>query len=102
MSEESITQARYERIGRFIYAFQRHADPEQLRAAAATALLAPDLAERAAALVRRYDEALDALQRNSVAGMPDAVDDDQLQALLADAQAFVQDSGWIHGEQPPA
>ena len=34
MSEESITQARYERMGRFIYACQRHADPEQLRAAA--------------------------------------------------------------------
>ncbi|MGF6274183.1 hypothetical protein ABIB38_002562 [Massilia sp. UYP11] len=101
MSEESITQARYERIGRFIVAFQRHADPEQLRAAAATAALAPDLAERTASLLRRYDEALEALealQRNSLAGMPDTVSDDQLQAILADVQAFVEQSGWTHGE----
>jgi hypothetical protein len=98
VSEESITQARYERIGRFIYAFQRYADPEKLRAAAASAVFAPDLAERAAALVRRYDEALDAMQRNSLKGMPDAVSDDQLQAILADVQAFVHQSGWTHGE----
>ncbi len=97
MSEESITQARYERIGRFIYAFQRRADPERLRAAAATAELAPGLAERAASLVRRYDEALDALQHNSPQTMPDSVDDDQLNAILADAEAFVRESGWTHG-----
>ena len=98
MSEESITQARYERIGRFIVAFQRRADPEQLRAAAATGLLSSDPAERAASLLRRYDEALEVLQRNSLPGMPDAVSDDQLQAILADVQAFVEESGWTHGE----
>lgn len=100
MSEESITQAGYERIGRFIDAFQRHADPERLRAAAATAQLAPDLAERAASLVRRYDEALDALQRNSAQAMPDSIDDDQLNAILADVEAFVRESGWTHGDAP--
>lgn len=99
MSEESISQARYERIGRFIYAFQRHADPEQLRATTATGLLAPDLAERAASLVRRYDEALDALQRNGPDAAPDAVSDDQLQAILADAAAFVGASGWTNEEK---
>ena len=96
MSEASITQAKYERIGRFMYAFQRHADPERLRAAAATGVLPPDQAERAAALVRRYDEALEAIQRNSLAGTLDAVSDEQLQAILADAQAFVRESGWTH------
>jgi len=100
MEQESITQAEFERIGRFIYSFQRHADPEQLRAAAAAGALAPNVAERAAALVRRYDEALDALQRNTADGMPDAVSDDELQAILADAAAFVQASGWTHGENP--
>ena len=100
MSEESITQAGYERIGRFIYAFQRHADPERLRAAAATAELAPDLAERAASLVRRYDEALEALQRNSPQAMPDSVEDDQLNAILADAEAFVRESGWTQEDGP--
>jgi len=99
MSEESITQARYERIGRFIDAFQRHADPEQLRAAVATGLLAPNLAERAASLMRRYDEALDALQHNGPATTPDAVSDDQLQGILADAAAFVGESGWTNEEQ---
>jgi len=96
MDQQSITQADYEKIGRFIYGFQRHADPERLRAAAAGAL-APELAERALALVRRYDAALDALQRNTVEGMPDVVSDDELQAILAHAAAFVQDSGWTHG-----
>lgn len=100
MSEESITQAGFERIGRFIYAFQRRADPERLRAATATAELAPDLAERAASLVRRYDAALDALQRNSAQAMPDSIDDDQLNAILADAEAFVRESGWTHGDAP--
>jgi hypothetical protein len=100
VSEESITQARYERIGRFIYAFQRRADPERLRAAGATAQLPPDLSERAASLVRRYDEALDALQRNSAQAMPDSIDDDQLNAILADAEAFVRESGWTKGDAP--
>lgn len=100
MDQESITQAEYDKIGRFIDGFQRHADPEQLRAATAAGALAPDLAERAATLMRRYDEALDALQRNTVEGMPDAVSDDELQAILADAAAFVQASGWADGENP--
>jgi hypothetical protein len=100
VSEDSITQAGYERIGRFIYAFQRHADPERLRAAAATAELPPNLAERAASLIRRYDEALDALQRNSAQAMPDSIDDDQLNAILADAEAFARESGWTHGDAP--
>jgi hypothetical protein len=100
VSEDSITQAGYERIGRFIYAFQRHADPERLRAAAATAELPPNLAERAASLIRRYDEALDALQRNSAQAMPDSIDDDQLSAILADAEAFARESGWTHGNAP--
>lgn len=100
MSDESITQARYERIGRFIYAFQRHVDPERLRAAAATGALAPDLAARAGALLHRYDGALDALQHNSIEGMPDAVSGDQLQEILAEAQAFVHASGFTHGEKP--
>lgn len=47
MDQESIAQADDEKIGRFIYGVERHADPEQLRAA-----------------------------------------------------AFVQDSGWTHGENP--
>ncbi len=69
---------------------------ERLRAAAATGVLPPDQAERAAALVRRYDEALEAIQRNSLAGTLDAASDEQLQAILADAQAFVRESGWTH------
>jgi len=57
-------------------------------------------AERAASLIRRYDEALDALQRNSAQTMPDSVDDDQLNAILADAEAFARESGWTHGDAP--
>lgn len=96
MSDESITQQHYEKIGRFIYGFQRHADPDKLRAAAAGGELAPDIAERAAALLRRYDAAMEGLKHASAEGMPDAVDHEQLAAILADLQVFVQDSGWTH------
>ena len=94
MSEESITQQHYEKIGRFIYGFQRHADPDKLRAAVAAGELAPDAAERAAALVRRFDKAMEGLKHASANSMPDAVDDRQLGAILADLQVFVQESGW--------
>ena len=96
MSEESITQQHYEKIGRFIYGFQHHADPEKLRAAVAAGELAPDIAQRAAALVRRFDEAMDGLKHASAQSLPDAVDDEQLSAILADLRIFVQDSGWRH------
>lgn len=96
MSEASITQQHYEKIGRFIYGFQRHADPEKLRAAVASGELAPDVAGRAAALVRRFDEAMEGLKHASAAGLPDAVDEAQLSAILADLQVFVQDSDWTH------
>jgi len=96
MSDESITQQHYEKIGRFIYGFQRHADPEKLRAAVANGELAPDVAERAAALVRRFDEAMEGLKHASAAGTVGAVDDGQLNAIVADLQVFVQDSGWTH------
>jgi len=70
MSEESITQQHYEKIGRFIYGFQRHADPDKLRAAVAAGELAPDAAERAAALVRRFDKAMEGLKHASANSMP--------------------------------
>ncbi|WP_306391096.1 hypothetical protein [Telluria beijingensis] len=76
MSEESITQQHYEKIGRFIYGVKRHADPEKLRAAVAAGALAPDDSERAAALVRRFDEAMEGLKHASAEGLPDAVDEE--------------------------
>lgn len=96
MSDESITQQHYEKIGRFIYGVHRRADPEKLRAALARGELAPDIAQRAGALVRRFDDAMDRLKHASAQGWPDAVDDEQLGALLADLQVFVQESGWTH------
>jgi len=99
MSDESMSQQDYEEIGRFIYAFHRDADPEQLRAAVASGELAPDVAERAASLVRRFDEVVDKFKRNSAPGSPDAVGDDELQAILAELQAFVARSGWTHDAQ---
>ena len=96
MSDESITQQHYEKIGRFIYGFQRYADPEKLRAAVTAGELAPDVAQRAAALVRRFDEAMDGLKHASAQGLPGAVDDEQLNAILADLRIFAQDSGWTH------
>lgn len=100
MSDESMAQQDYETIGRFIYAFHRHANPEGLRAAVAAGELAPDIAERAASLVRRFDEAVEKFKRNSAPGLPDSVGEDELQAILADLQGFVAHSGWTRDAQP--
>jgi len=88
MQDESTVTGNYETIGRFIYAFHRHANPDQLRLLPGTTWLAPELSARGAALAQRFDAVL--------AGSVVQPDQAVLDAILADLQAFVQDSGWTH------
>lgn len=88
MQNESTVTDHYETIGRFIYGFHRHANPDQLHALPGSTLLAPELAERGAALARRFDAALE--------GWASSRDETVLHAIIADLQVFVKDSGWTH------
>ena len=107
MHQASAAQAYYQRIGRFIYAFHRLANPEHLRALPGSGAMPAQMAERGEALARRFDEAMASGKPDDAEGRvgerservpgdawPSA---DALQSILADLQAFVADSGWTHG-----
>ena len=91
--EQKTATRDYERIGRFIYAFARFANPDVLRALPASGSLAPDLAARGAALARRFDDAMETFGRDAREGRSDTLDDEALRAILADLETFVKDSG---------
>jgi hypothetical protein len=83
----------YERIGRFIYAFARHADPDTLRALP----VSHPMAARGAALAARFERVLAAWTADSQNGRPDSVSDAEFSAVLDEAQAFANDMGWKYG-----
>lgn len=97
MGQEPSAMRDYDRIGRFIYSFHRFANPDALRALPGSGQLTPGLAARGAALAGRFDAAMETFGRDAKEGRPDTLDDATLSAILADLQAFVQDSGYKHG-----
>ena len=74
--------AQYERIGRLVYGFHRWVNPQRLREPHALPLA---FAERGEKLLMRYDAVLASFQEG-----PGASDDD-IAALLADAELFARD-----------
>ncbi|MEW7850600.1 hypothetical protein AB2N08_18075 [Massilia aurea] len=97
MPQDPDTTQHYERIGRFIYGFHRHTNPDALRA------LPPShsLAARGAALAARFDRVVAAWRYDSENGLPDPVSEAEFSAILAEAQAFARDSGWQYGNPAP-
>ena len=83
----------YERIGRFIYGFARHADPDTLRALPA----AHPKAARGAALAARFEAVLAAWTADSDNGRPESVSDAEFEAVLKEAQDYADAMGWQYG-----
>jgi hypothetical protein len=93
MQQDAVLTQHYERLGRFIYGFQRHTDPDALRA------LPPShsMATRGAALAARFEGALAAWKYDSGTGQPGAVNDAAFSVILAEAQDFAREIGWQYG-----
>jgi hypothetical protein len=93
MQQDAALTQHYERLGRFIYGFQRHTDPDALRA------LPPShsMATRGAALAARFEGAIAASRYDSGTGQPDAVSEAAFSAILEEAQAFAGEIGWRYG-----
>lgn len=87
-----ITQ-HYERLGRFIYGFQRYTDPDALRA------LPPShsMAMRGAELAARFEGAIAAWRCDGETGQSDTVSEAAFSAILEEAQAFAREIGWQYG-----
>jgi hypothetical protein len=93
MQQDAALTQHYERLGRFIYGFQRHTDPDALRALPAS----HSMAARGAALAARFEGAIAACRYDSETGQPDAVSDAAFSVILAEAQAFAREIGWRYG-----
>lgn len=76
----------YERVGRLIYGMRRLGGPEGLRALEADPGVAPEAAERGAALADRYDMLYARFMRGA-----NEVGDDEVAVLLGDAMALVNE-----------
>jgi hypothetical protein len=93
MQQDAAITQHYERLGRFIYGFQRYTDPDALRA------LPPShsMATRGAELAARFESAIAAWRCNRETGQADAVSEAAFSVILAEAQAFAREIGWRYG-----
>ena len=97
MDQEAGSQRDYARCGRFIYGFARHVDLDMLRAAPSVSGLAPEAHARGVALAARFDAVMASWQHESQNDLPDSVGDEQLRAILDEAEAFARDNDWRYG-----
>jgi len=93
MQQDAAIMQHYERLGRFIYGFQRHTDPDALRA------LPPShsLATRGAELAARFEAAIAASRWDGETGQPDTVSEAAFSAILEEAKSFAGEIGWQYG-----
>jgi hypothetical protein len=94
MSEISTKHkaSRYDRVGRLIYGIERFGGTESLRGLKADPRVAPDTAQRGAALADRCDMLYACFERDV-----DEVSDAEVDALLGDVAELVHEVGRQRG-----